>query len=89
MVGASGAVSGLMGASARLLGGGGRVGPLLSRPVISLGGAWLGINVLMALAPPSLLPGAGSAGVAWEAHLAGFLLGVLLVGPFARLAPRD
>ena len=89
VVGASGAVSGLMGASARLLGGGGCVGPILSRPVISLGGAWLGINILMALAPPSLLPGAGSAGVAWEAHLAGFALGVLLVAPFAWLAPRD
>ena len=89
VVGASGAVSGLMGASGAPAGWRrGAVGPIFSRPVISLGGAWLGINILMALAPPSLLPGAGSAGVAWEAHLAGFALGVLLVSPFAWLAPR-
>jgi membrane associated rhomboid family serine protease len=36
----------------------------------------------------NLIPGTGGAGVAWEAHLAGFLAGVLLVGPFARLAGR-
>jgi membrane associated rhomboid family serine protease len=88
VVGASGAVSALMGASARLMGGGGRPGPILSKPVLSLGGAWLGINVLIALVGGSFLPGAGNAGVAWEAHLVGFAAGVLLIGPFARLVPR-
>jgi membrane associated rhomboid family serine protease len=89
VVGASGAVSALMGGSARLMGGRGRPGPILSKPVLSLGGAWLAINVLIALIGGSFLPGSGSAGVAWEAHLVGFAVGVLLIGPFARLAPRD
>jgi len=33
-------------------------------------------------------PGAEGAAVAWEAHLAGFLAGVLLIGPFAWLMRR-
>ncbi|HEY2358728.1 MAG TPA: rhomboid family intramembrane serine protease [Phenylobacterium sp.] len=89
IVGASGAVSGLMGAAARLIGGAGRPGPLFSRSVLSLGGAWVAINLLIALLGGSFLPGSGSAGVAWEAHLVGFAVGVLLIGPFARLAPAD
>jgi membrane associated rhomboid family serine protease len=89
IVGASGAVSGLMGASARVMGGqGGRPGPLFSRAVLGLGGGWVAINLLIAVFGGSFLPGAGSAGVAWEAHLAGFAFGVLLIGLFARLVPK-
>ena len=87
VVGASGAVSGLMGASARLIGGEGRVGPIFSRAVLGMGGGWIAINLLLALVGGSLLPGGGAAGVAWEAHLAGFAAGVLLIGLFGRLAP--
>jgi membrane associated rhomboid family serine protease len=89
IVGASGAVSGLMGASARLIGGQGRVGPLFSQAVLGMGGAWIAINLLIAVVGGSFLPGSGSAGVAWEAHLAGFAAGVLLIGLFGRLAPKD
>ncbi len=88
VVGASGAVSGLMGASARLVGGQGRPGPIFSRSVLGMGGAWIAINVLIAFVGGWFMPGAGSAGVAWEAHIAGFVVGVLLIGPFARLAPK-
>lgn len=88
LIGASGAASGLMGAAARLIGGQGRVGPLLSRPVTSMGLAWLIVNVIMAFAGGLLVPGAGDAGVGWEAHLAGFVAGVLLIGPVGRLAGR-
>ena len=88
MVGASGAASGLMGAAARLIGGHGRVGPLFSPAVTSMGGAWILINVIMAFTGGLLFPGGGDAGVAWEAHLAGFAAGVLLVGPFGWLAGR-
>lgn len=88
MVGASGAASGLMGAAARLIGGRGRPGPLFSQAVTSMGGAWIVINIIMAFAGGALIPGAGSAGVAWEAHLAGFFAGVLLIGPFGWLAGR-
>ena len=88
MVGASGAASGLMGAAARLIGGQGRVGPLFSQAVTGMGGAWILINVIMAFTGGLMFPGGGDAGVAWEAHLAGFAAGVLLIGPFGWLAGR-
>jgi membrane associated rhomboid family serine protease len=88
MVGASGAASGLMGAAARLIGGHGRPGPLFSQAVTGMGGAWIVINVIMAFTGGALIPGAGDAGVAWEAHLAGFAVGVLLIGPFGWMAGR-
>lgn len=88
MVGASGAASGLMGAAARLIGGHGRVGPLFSQAVTGMGGAWLLINIIMAFTGGALIPGAGDAGVAWEAHLSGFAAGVLLIAPFGWLAGR-
>lgn len=89
LIGASGAASGLMGAAARIIGGRGRVGPLFSQAVTGMGLAWLLVNAIMAVAPGGLIPGVGaSASVGWEAHLAGFAAGVLLIGPFGRLAPR-
>jgi len=88
VVGASGAVSGLMGAAARLIGGQGRPGRMFSPTVLSMGAGWVVINVIIAVAGPAFMPGSGSGGVAWEAHIAGFVAGVLLIGPFARLAPK-
>jgi membrane associated rhomboid family serine protease len=88
LVGASGAASGLMGAAARLIGGQGRVGPLFSRAVVSMGAAWLVVNIIMAFAGGALIPGAGGAEIGWEAHLAGFVAGVFLIGPFGWLAAR-
>jgi membrane associated rhomboid family serine protease len=82
LIGASGAASGLMGAAARLIGGNGRVGPLFSRAVTGMGLGWLIINIIMALAGGLAVPGAGEGAVGWEAHLAGFVVGVLLIGPF-------
>jgi membrane associated rhomboid family serine protease len=89
VVGASVAVSGLMGAAARLIGGGGRPGPIFSKAVLGMGGGWIAVNLIIAAVGGSLLPGTGGAGVAWEAHLTGFAIGVLLIGPFAWLGPRD
>jgi membrane associated rhomboid family serine protease len=77
-----------MGGAARLIGGEGRVGPVFSRSVIAMGAAWLVVNVIMAFTGGALMPGAGEAGIAWEAHLAGFVAGVLLIGPFGWLAGR-
>lgn len=88
MVGASGAASGLMGAAARLIGGRGEVGPMFSQAVTGMGLAWIVINVIMAFTGGMLLPGAGEAGVAWEAHLAGFAAGVVLIQPLGWLARR-
>jgi membrane associated rhomboid family serine protease len=83
LVGASGAVSGLMGAAARLIAGNGRIGRILSSPVLGMGGAWLAVNLLVGAIGSQFVPGAGGAGIAWEAHVAGFLAGVLLITPFA------
>jgi len=84
VVGASGAVSGLMGAAARTMDGRGRLGPMFGPQVLSLGLGWLIVNLIMAVGGGLLLGGAGA--VAWEAHLIGFAAGVLLIGLFARWA---
>lgn len=85
VIGASGAVSGLMGAAARTLDSPpGQVGPMFGPRVISLGLGWLIVNLVMAVSGALLTFGTGA--VAWEAHLVGFVVGVLLIGPFARWA---
>jgi membrane associated rhomboid family serine protease len=82
VVGASGAVSGLMGAAARLIGRPHGLAPLKSRPVVSLGLAWVVTNAIMAVSAP-MIPVFGGAGIAWEAHIGGFVAGLLLIGPLA------
>ena len=84
LIGASGGVSGLMGAAARLIDRPGSVGPLLSRTVLSFAAALVLVNLLVAAA--GFAPGAVGVAIAWEAHLGGLLLGLLLIGPLARLA---
>lgn len=85
VIGASGTVSALAAASARITAGGGKqVGPINSPLVIGMGVGWLIINLLVAIV--GFAPGAGGATVAWEVHLIGFAAGLFLVKPLARLA---
>lgn len=86
LVGASGAVFGLIGAATRLLAGRGNLAPLLNRQVLGMSAAWIGMNLLIGLLGFS--PGMEGALVAWEAHIAGYLAGLLLIGPVAWLARR-
>jgi membrane associated rhomboid family serine protease len=86
VVGASGAISGLLGAASRIIQGHGRIGPLFGQSVIGMAIAWAVVNVVLGVS--GLTPGAMGMPVAWQAHLAGYAAGVLLVGPFARLAGR-
>jgi membrane associated rhomboid family serine protease len=86
VVGASGAISGLLGAASRIIQGHGRIGPIVGQTVIGMGVAWAVVNVVLGVS--GLTPGAMGMPVAWQAHLAGYAAGVLLVGPFARLAGR-
>lgn len=86
VLGASGAVSGLMGAAARLMDGQGRLGSPFSRSALSMAAAWIAVNLLIALT--GMAPGLEEGSVAWEAHLGGFAAGLLLAGPFARLLRR-
>ncbi len=90
VVGASGAISGLLGAASRIIQGHGRIGPILGQSVIGMAIAWAIVNVVLGVS--GLTPGAMGMPVAWQAHLAGYAAGVLLLGPFARLAgcgPED
>jgi membrane associated rhomboid family serine protease len=86
VVGASGAVSGLLGAASRIIQGEGRIGSLIGRTVLGMAAAWVIVNVVLGVS--GLTPGAAGMPVAWQAHLAGYAAGVLLIGPFARLAGR-
>ncbi|MDP3489920.1 MAG: rhomboid family intramembrane serine protease [Phenylobacterium sp.] len=85
LVGASGAVFGLIGGATRILAGAGRLAPLLDSRVLFMSAAWIGLNLVVAVL--GFAPGLEGA-VAWEAHIAGFLAGLLLAGPAAGLARR-
>jgi membrane associated rhomboid family serine protease len=92
VVGASGAASGLMAAASRLMTRGPVLAPFLSRPVVSMAGAWLAINLALAvithLGGAGMVPGTGGAPVAWEAHVAGYVAGLVLFGPMLRMMRR-
>ena len=96
VIGASAAISGLTAAGLRLLpaqrdmmqglGGlqSGPMAPILSRQVLLFALVWVGVNLAAGLT------GMGAGGtvglIAWQAHLGGFAAGLLLAGPFDRLA---
>lgn len=83
VVGASGAVSGLMGAGSRLIGRAGRLGPLFGPFVFALTGVYVAINLLIGVT--GLPFGETGARVAWQAHLGGYFAGLLLIGAWSRL----
>lgn len=83
-VGASGAISGLVGAAARIIEGRGRVGRIFGPTVGAMTVGWIFANVVLGVS--GLTPGAMDMPVAWQAHLAGYAAGLLLIGTFARLA---
>ncbi|HEX4534363.1 MAG TPA: rhomboid family intramembrane serine protease [Rhizomicrobium sp.] len=87
VIGASGAISGLMAASVRMLrtlryppDESGPLSPIFSSQVLIFTGIWAALNVLAGVTGF----GTGSEGalVAWQAHLGGYAAGLLLAGPF-------
>jgi membrane associated rhomboid family serine protease len=85
IIGASGAISGLMAAGIRLFPWPGlasqrAIAPILSRPVLLFSGTWLAANLLLAFT------GFGVGGpwqpVAWQAHLGGYFAGLVSAGWF-------
>jgi membrane associated rhomboid family serine protease len=86
LIGASGGVAGLMGGASRAIGVRRGLAPFTSPPVIGLAVGWVVINLLVAVL--GFAPGAGATPVAWEAHLVGYAVGLLLVGPAAALLGR-
>ena len=93
MVGASAAVSGCMAAAIRFMFANDPRGraPLLTglqdRRVLAFVAVWFGINIVFGLGAMPLL-GEGQS-IAWEAHIGGFLVGLLLFAVFdpARRSP--
>lgn len=95
LVGASGAISGMMGAAARFgfriqrdRGKAAFAGTILSIPAVfrsrsavTFLAVWMGINLLMGF---GFGTPAGDASIAWEAHIGGFLAGFLGVRLFDR-----
>jgi membrane associated rhomboid family serine protease len=81
LVGASGAVSGLLGASTRLIERRDALSPLATRTVVASTAAWIVINAVMG--GLHYAPGIGEVHVAWEAHIAGYFAGLILIRPFA------
>jgi membrane associated rhomboid family serine protease len=96
LVGASGAISGMMGAAARYgffidrsTRSGVFAGPLLPigtaltlRPVITFLAVWFAINIVTGLV--GFVPDMEDASIAWEAHIGGFLSGFFGIGLFDR-----
>ncbi|MGH9775509.1 MAG: rhomboid family intramembrane serine protease [Candidatus Acidiferrales bacterium] len=91
-IGASGAISGVMGAYLILFPGA-RILTLIPLfiiwftariPAVLFIGLWFIVQFLSGIGSLSMAPGTG--GIAWWAHVGGFLLGVLLVLPFRRKA---
>ena len=80
LVGASGAISGLMGGTARLIADPGRVGSPFSGPALRFIVPWVVLNLLIAAFGSFA---AGGIMIAWEAHLGGLAAGLLLIGIFA------
>jgi len=101
VVGASGAVAGLMAGAARFVFVGGPNGfineqrvprsqagigaALRNRTVLIFAGLWIGLNFLFG--PTGLSPTGETMNIAWEAHLGGFFAGLLLFGLFDPVQP--
>lgn len=80
MIGASGAIFGLWGAAARIRPEGG-LEPILSQPVWrNLKAAVIMNLVLFGILFVLVRASGGTGGLAWEAHLGGFVAGLLLIG---------
>lgn len=95
VVGASGAISGLMAAALRMLPaqspwampGATALAPILSRQMLVFSAVLIAVNVAMGISGLNI--GGETAQIAWQAHLGGFIAGLLLCGPFDTLRPRS
>ena len=90
VVGASGAVSGLMGAAFRFIFidpdttpvWPPRRLPLTSRPVLLASAVWIALNVVLGIT--GFAPDGFGRSIAWEAHIGGFFTGLLIFPLFDR-----
>ena len=88
VVGASGAVSGLMAAGMRILygrlygGGVDGLAPIFSKPILGFSAVWVIANVVSGILRIGVSDDLTL--IAWVAHLGGFFAGLVLIGPFSR-----
>jgi membrane associated rhomboid family serine protease len=92
MIGASGGISGLMAAGFRMMRwpgvpAGVRLVPIFSRPILMFSGLWMLTNLIFGLTGF----GSGTSGdqIAWQAHMGGYLFGLLAIGLFDRRRAAD
>lgn len=90
VVGASGAICGLWGAATALYTRGALPGALLKPPARRQVIAFIAMNLILVglVFVATGLAGGPIGGVAWEAHLGGFIVGLILARPFAGSAYR-
>jgi membrane associated rhomboid family serine protease len=92
VVGASAAIAGLMGAAFRMMGlrlpaESEDLAPIFSGRILLWSAIWIAVNILAGLT--GLGAGPGVHLIAWQAHIGGYVAGVLLAGPFDMLAGRS
>lgn len=88
VIGASGAISGLMGAGMRIVYGPmfqqpSGLAPILSRPILMFSIVWAGVNIVTGVLRIGVTGDVDT--VAWVAHLGGYVAGLLTIG---LVAPR-
>ncbi len=93
LIGASGAISGLMGAAMRFafrpftgfpvaIGG---LSPITARPVLAASAIYIGVNLMTALSAAGF---GEPLNIAWEAHIGGYLFGLLAFPVFDAMVRR-
>jgi len=96
MVGASGAIAGMMGAAVRFAlyvpggyarsmregFGGGLIAPLTDRRVLIFSGLWIALNIVLGLSGGPMSSAGQS--IAWDVHIAGYFAGLFLFPLFDR-----
>ena len=95
VIGASGAISGLMAAGIRMLSVPGQhpgtqrpgLAPIFSPQVLVFSVLWLAINLVFGFAGFTI--GGAAQPVAWQAHLGGYFTGLVLAGPFDGWASKS
>jgi membrane associated rhomboid family serine protease len=62
--------------------------PILSSRIIVWSVIWLAINLIVGVTGVGAGPGSGPQLIAWQAHMGGYIAGLLLAGPFDALGFR-
>ncbi len=91
VIGASGAISGLMAAGLRMLRwpgvpAGGRLAPLLCRPILLFSAVWIVTNLLFGMTGLGMSLAGGQ--IAWQAHMGGYICGLFGIDIVERLHLR-